>query len=372
MKISLFLGAGASVPFGKPTTAQLKEKLINYNPQDLNEEILQSFLTNYKYTDIEFVLQAIRDIRIFSQSKGGMYFFEKGKNGVLRYTTAEMPFESFIKHIKEIEIMLENTIFDNYRWEQTSNKHLFSIYDEVFQFLKKYSEQICIFTTNYDRAIEQYCELRKDAYRCIDGFGRNPPDSEFAEWWGTFNDSITNDSRTNIFLYKLHGSLNWKEHVNGMLVRTNEEGKPNDSNYVKNILIYPTLSPKDEEETEPYGSIIERFREYMKITDVCIVIGYSFRDHLNNTFENFIKTGKTLVVISPTAIKDFHINLMNEKPDDAQLKKYENLLTEELSNTVFGATGGKTHLIQKKLDVNNIDEIIHDFKRILEPQKHPF
>ena len=81
MKFGLFLGAGASVPFDKPTTSELKERLQG-ETSSLNEEILQSFLSNPEYSDIEYVFQAIRDIKKFGKSKGGEYFFTEGRNGI--------------------------------------------------------------------------------------------------------------------------------------------------------------------------------------------------------------------------------------------------------------------------------------------------
>lgn len=360
MKIGLFLGAGASVPFGKPTTVQLKEKLINFTTtNDLNEEILQSFLIVNEYSDIEYVLQAIRDIKNFTKSKGGNYFFTHGANGIFTYKNGTLPFDTFAKKVEETETKLENIIFDHYRWDLTSNKHLFAIYDELFKFLKIHGEEIRIFTTNYDRAVEQYCELRKDSFRCIDGFNRNPSDSEFAEWTGVFN-TTQKDDRTNIFLYKLHGSLNWKIHVNGMLVKTNEEGKPTDSNYTKNLVIYPTLSPKDEEESLPYREIINHFHNELDSIDVCIVIGYSFRDSLNNSFKKFIQKGKTFIVISPNAVKDFYTNMITFPPSLKQHDIDNSNLTILNKNPVNEQEKWDVHLVPKKLATNAILDIVNE------------
>jgi len=44
MQISLFLGAGASVSLGKPTTKQLKEKLVRNTQLNLRDQIFQSFI----------------------------------------------------------------------------------------------------------------------------------------------------------------------------------------------------------------------------------------------------------------------------------------------------------------------------------------
>lgn len=69
MKIILFLGAGASAPFGKPTTLQLKQKLLEKYQYQLEPKFLSSFLLCPTYNDIEHVLQALRDIRQFIDSQ---------------------------------------------------------------------------------------------------------------------------------------------------------------------------------------------------------------------------------------------------------------------------------------------------------------
>jgi hypothetical protein len=72
-KIILFLGAGASAPFGKPTITQLKERL---KPPDA--EIRRNFrnliLTCPHYTDFEYIYYNALRIREFLQSSSGEFF----------------------------------------------------------------------------------------------------------------------------------------------------------------------------------------------------------------------------------------------------------------------------------------------------------
>ena len=49
---------------------------------------------------------------------------------------------------------------------------------------------------------------------------------------------------------------------------------------------------------EPYKAIREEFRKFMEAADVCIVVGFSFRDeHLNTIFSDFYKLGKSAIVV---------------------------------------------------------------------------
>lgn len=310
MKIGLFLGAGASAPFGMPPTVELRNKLQKFTYNDVEEEILQSFLTESKFLDIEYVLQAVRDIIEFSRSKGGNYFFTHGKDGIFRYQKGTVPFDTFINKVVQAETSLEDFVYENYRWKTSSEELLLQIYDKIIEFLKNHSNSVNIFTTNYDRVIEEYCRLR-EKYQCIDGFERQPPHSEISQWTGNFNVKKNPNGPENIYLYKLHGSLNWKERANYGIVKTLEEGKTPDLNFIRNLVVMPTLSPKIEEEQDPFKTIISNFIKFMKNADACIVIGFSFRDdRLNGIFKSFIENGKVLIIISPSSMEKTCKNLL--------------------------------------------------------------
>jgi hypothetical protein len=66
-----------------------------------------------------------------------------------------------------------------------------------------------------------------------------------------------------VCLYKLHGCLNWKKHRKHGIEATAEERRFDDASYEEDLLIYPTLSPKEGEEIEPYKAIREEFRKFM-------------------------------------------------------------------------------------------------------------
>jgi hypothetical protein len=255
--------------------------------------------------------------------------------------------------------MLEKAVYDNYRWDHKYDDELLEIYNQVFEFLKSHRSDIRIFTTNYDRVIEQFCIQTRERHRLIDGFDRVSSDSEISEWSGNFADPKDKDSRTIVRLYKLHGSLNWKSHKRFDLIKTNEEGRSTDINYPRNLVIMPTLSPKDEEETKPFNELRNHFENFMEEADLCIVIGFSFRDNLNDIFKDFVRRGKTLFSISPTAISDFRINVLNEKPPYQVLQEWEKSDNQILNTHISGTRDdGSVVLIQKPLAVETIREIL--------------
>ena len=78
--------------------------------------------------------------------------------------------------------------------------------------------------------------------------------------------------------------------------------------------MYPTLSPKEGAEIEPYKTIREEFRRFMETADACIIIGFSFRDsHLNTIFSDFLKCGKRIIVVSPSADENVYTNLLERE-----------------------------------------------------------
>lgn len=350
-KIGLFLGAGASNPLNKPTTEEFMNKLVNYSAKSKEDKILQSFLHIYEFRDIEHVLQSIKDLRTLYRSKGGIYLKEMNSKSALSFSLHGLSFNECESMLKNIEEYVEDKIFEEYHWKDKDNDPLNELHYELIDYLTRISE-VRIFTTNYDLAIEELCDSHSESFKLVDGFVRKPSDRDYSTWEGKFDIPTDNPNRHNIYLYKLHGSLNWKEHVKHGIVKTNEESKPKDSKFIKNMLIYPTLHPKSEELQKPFSTIIDEFAKQMETLDVCIVIGFSFRDGFNNVFEKFVENGKALFVISPTGHENFMSNQTKIKL--AKINK-DDEITDYDDTTGFNLD---LHFIQKKFNSDNLDFIL--------------
>ena len=101
----------------------------------------------------------------------------------------------------------------------------------------------------------------------------------------------------------------------------------------------------------------------MQDADVFIVIGYSFRDHLNDSFLNFLNKGNTkLIIISPTAISDHRTHLLKKKRKEGQKRGIAIRGTFAANFTTAGDVS-RIYCIQKPLKVENIDELIKDVKK---------
>jgi hypothetical protein len=366
LRIVLFLGAGASKPFGKPTTKEFKDILRDekYHPsapsnlEPWQKKILNSILSFEEFKDIEHVLQCLKEIdEFFTNSQyGGKYLQSKN----LVYDKGnQWDFSQYIENVKTQRGLIERDIFEYYHWNHSKEEELGQkIYDQLFAEIMKHSNSnvIRIFTTNYDRTIEEYCSSEQRNYQFIDGFiphyrsGRR-------KWNEGKYEAPLDKGEVPVYLYKLHGSLDWKRHKQYGILATGEEGPSSDSNYIEQMLVYPTLSPKDGQEVEPYKTIREKFKEeLMKRTDVCIVIGFSFRDeHIKSILSDFLKLGtKTLIVVSPSAKKNIHDNLLRKPIPSAQ----KTTLGKDKNIKIYDENGTKIITINYALSAENAEKII--------------
>ena len=292
MNILLFLGAGASVPFGMPTTKEFKDRLLAM-PEFKDHGIMKELLSVPDYEDIEHVLRGIEDIEAIG--KCGKKFLNSLKATDKQYSKLD-----FGKMLEELDLCRKNInkyVYEFYSFDKSKKGMVKTHYDSLLKSI--FVGKINIATTNYDQIIEKYVRCNKDKIPC-DGFKDNKSTNEYIFHQNNFNKNKNNEKITNI--YKLHGSLNWKK-INGDIIRqVKEEQNRNES---ENMLIYPTLDPKDGLDEEPFTIINNKFKKQINITDVCIVVGYSFRDfHINDIFEKFVRSGKELIIISPTVESD--------------------------------------------------------------------
>jgi len=117
-----------------------------------------------------------------------------------------------------------------------------------------------------------------------------------------------------IYLYKLHGSINWIEDVKNKnkFFKTKEIYKPSKEN--NNILIFPTPIKQNKSLGSPY---VELFREFQKkLLDphsVLFIIGYSFSDeHVNNIIYQALAVNSTINVVIINDVNDKDISKNND------------------------------------------------------------
>ena len=128
-----------------------------------------------------------------------------------------------------------------------------------------------LFTTNYDLLLEQALEDRGLPF--FDGFvGARRP---FFDLRAIEDDPLPSRWTR---LWKLHGSVNWRLHPGGTVVRSHETTGAGDG-----LLIHPSELKYDQSRRMPYLAMIDRLRHFLRQPSAFLVtVGYSYADeHLN-------------------------------------------------------------------------------------------
>ncbi len=294
-ELIFLLGAGASVEAGVPDTRKFiygkKEEdgirgflewLEKHNrPEELEilNGILCTFKENFKrknnapIIDVELVLGVLNALN--NKENDYLIYFYDSKN-----------FKFKSKDDEEVLKKLESDLRKFIREKVVIDEEDISYLAPLIEF-KKPKKPINIFSMNYDTCIEMLCMKHKLTY--TDGFGL---------YWEPENF----EKKFDIKLFKLHGSIIWyltdKENYvklpvemgerKEILLITGETALP--------FILYPT--GRKWEYAEPLEHLITEFREHLKSADICIVVGYSFRDDdIRHIFFEAAKENPNLTIV---------------------------------------------------------------------------
>ncbi len=159
-----------------------------------------------------------------------------------------------------------------------------------------------VFTTNYDWILERAFEQLQIPY--FDGFvGRVRPffAPQCVEADGSKSSSGDYPPTSWIRLWKLHGSIGWREELDpsgtgNRLVRiANEPPEPGTE-----LLIYPSREKYTDSRKLPYLSYIDRLGKFLITSPSLLVIcGYSFGDeHLNSVLIQGLRTNNRAAILA--------------------------------------------------------------------------
>jgi len=299
-RIILFLGAGASAPFGYPTTQKFINELKDNLGSDVEGKFLSYLLDIKGFTDVEHVLELLDLLQ--SINRHPVKDFLRTYPTHLRFGAGEsISFLEMLDGMEKLRDRIQSDVFRQYEFDPTTIGPITQVYSplvEMLSLLSNYKE-IPIFTTNYDRVIEEFC--RSNKLTCIDGFKRTGGSEEF-EWNPEdFNREITDTSETTIKLFKLHGSLNWRirKSDNTIVKIPPEERTRGSRRYEKNLVIYPAEKLKPE--NEPFRTLHEFFRSEFIKSDYAIFVGFSFRDEYLNSLIMSSSGKNKIIIVSPRA-----------------------------------------------------------------------
>jgi SIR2-like domain len=160
-----------------------------------------------------------------------------------------------------------------------------SYYKKMMEFRDDYQFPLRIFTLNYDLCIEETCTHSK----IETGF-----DDRSILDLSRFNTDEGEQGNIDIFLYKLHGSINWYEESGDVKCTRSPRGISHD----KMEIIFGTTQKFRYK--EPYLTALTSFKVFTSTSKLIVVIGYSFADeHINYILKNTLSLNsdtKILVV----------------------------------------------------------------------------
>lgn len=330
----LFLGAGASAPLGFPITKQVMAEigLEPANPTKLGEVTKHSELLTKIYgqlspdkRDLEGILAylGIVNDELNSYQLSILTSIIQAQSPADFKPTIVDIVTKHKEELKELEDNIKEHMFNLYVFQpEKHTDKVEKIYKPLIDALlvdpifETDIEELAIFTTNYDLAIENLVDrpfMRN--FEFVDGF----------EAIGRYGERVLSlaeyekpHDKTTIKLFKLHGGLNWlNRKTDDRIIAWPDIINPRgNTNYdATPWIIYPAgYGPYPRDEFHVLHDYLER---YLAKAKRCIVIGYTFRDigRAAHIFDDVMRDlNKQLSVI-----------ISDVKPNIDQLKEVKNL-----------------------------------------------
>lgn len=219
IKIAFLLGSGISICAGAPSTTHLTQSLLNNERKQCTEKELsiKDFLGNLK-TRIEDYYKWLK--KAYDINYEDIYYFVwqlwSSVDGVsdnpaifklYKEIQSIFPLDKGFYNVKDFQIFLEyalryieNIVCQKLELKLNNNCGYINVVKQVYD--DKRVEKIAIFSLNHDTLTEQFLDKNKIEYS--DGFIKK--DLNVKTW---DRESFNNEFKIN--LYKLHGSINWRQ-----------------------------------------------------------------------------------------------------------------------------------------------------------------
>ena len=337
-----FFGAGASACVDMPTTAEMKQFLM----RDDRFKVLEKHKI---FKDIEEVYTRIEELSNYLIQ---LYMVEHDGRW-----SEDLNYDEELKLDSEIEI-LRNPIIEwqdkfkkkiqNYLNEYLNPKaHTIKHYKDLLEKLHKADADLKIITTNYDLLLDK--ALGSDLN---DGFV-SEYGSTIKVWRNQWGDHPSKPT-----VVQLHGAINW---LNDMPNNRKNRGIKKLSSIFREPMMLPlTLKDKDYSH-EPYNGMFAKFEQIIADVNLCVVIGYTFRDR------------KILDVIQEHLQSNLHILLLDPEAKNVA-GKFENtaelVIGEDSSVDCDARSDSKVYWCGIKLEwktVGDISRIIDHVSKLVDP-----
>jgi hypothetical protein len=329
--IILLLGAGASVDAGIPASQTMIEKIegLLETRQDWQEFRELYFLVKSSIFYVpglrgQFNARDFYNIETLVQT---LYELERRE---------EHPLYPFVSDWKSHLVMLAGRDFkrvETFRkkildqlkaWVQPENESDGDYYSGFQRLQQHLNFPMKVFSLNYDLCVER---LESPDFHVETGF--EPKEKKYVWDWRRFDESNRLSDKPAIYLYKMHGSINWKRDEADNIIRIAYTG----SNIPADEM--PIIFGKDFklEADDPYLFYAYEFRRCTLDAKLILTIGYGFGDaHINKMLRQALRRQPELrlAVVGKT----------NEKECDTKAKALgEKLRVDAARLTIIPGSG---------------------------------
>jgi hypothetical protein len=321
-KILLFAGAGASMAVNGeqfPTTIEFFNRLpTTITDLPLFQQLIDLIQARTgKRVDIEQVLWALdelrRDLKGLHDGSSVLGYCMKPPNyvatvGQLTFGQLDLAIDVLLTHSDNLTSEINKLVYDLYSYDPTATE-LSKNWIPWLRLLWEASDELNIFTTNYDGVIESalssICPLSElDAYLGLSGERRKYVNLK--SW-----EDVPVDGKG--LLTKLHGSVDWKR--SGSRINISDAGFAGD--HERHPIIYPGFKGAASAE------FFDVFHSYLGYAvgeaDILIFIGFAFRDeHINSIIRDALRDEAQVVIIDPNS----KVQFCSTRIDPVRLKEF--------------------------------------------------
>ncbi|WP_061212645.1 SIR2 family protein [Syntrophomonas wolfei] len=319
--IIFLIGAGCSMDAQIKTSGQMIheiEELIKTNPEWMPFRNLYFYVKSaILYADgiqgmfdnninIERLVGVLRDLK--KKERNPIYPFIGSWNEKL----IELAGEGF-SNIDKFDKLLSKKIVDFVTLHNNTMARV-AYYKKFYDFQKSIQAPIRVFSLNYDQCLEK-AKLSDYDLEC--GFDENSK-------WSSERFSNTSDISAGIYLYKLHGSIDWvRDSATGILMRY-------DSPQENAELIFGTDAKL--QSVDPFLFNVYELRYYSLLCKLIVIIGYSFNDsHINGLLGQALRSSNRKLLVVDTS-DDYTILILEKLSLDSSYQSqvvYKKLTAKE-------------------------------------------
>jgi hypothetical protein len=299
--LHFLLGSGASNG-AVPTMVELFKKVqLEIDKKDTLKKVFYKFKDHIQKSNLEEILGALYAHRSYCRSVKIM----------------------LVETLRLIEL-IEEIIFNEINISFSEDNHL-----EVLKYYQKFYQKVAlrsrdlsrinIFTTNNDLMNEKALDRLNINY--INGFSGGI-DKYFNP--ALFNYTFSKRMDTSIekfepvenmiYLYKLHGSVNWIEDEKELNTFFNIKEIFGAIKGENNVLIYPNPLKQNKSLGSPYSDLFREFQgKLLEPHSVLFTIGYGFNDeHVNNIIYQALATNSAINVVILNEAKEKKIAMIDD------------------------------------------------------------